>query len=141
MSPAGDQVVNLPSWLWVDRSQFAPQTSSVAAGAVNVTVTAIPERVTWNMGDGAQVVCAGPGTPYDATRADASQSTDCGYTYRRSSANQPNQRYAVTATIDWHATFTVTGAPGGGTLGTIQRSTTVGVQVGEVQAVNDPIEE
>jgi hypothetical protein len=51
-----------PSWFWLDP---APTTESVTVsqGAESVTVTATPERVGWNFGDGDEVD-GGPGRPY-----------------------------------------------------------------------------
>ena len=136
MNPGGDQVVNLESWLWVDAASWAPQSSTVSVPGVSVTATATPVRVVWEMGDGGRVVCAGPGVAYDAGRPAASQSTDCSYTYRRSSAHQPGLRYPVTATVEWQASWTASGVVGGGDLGVIRRSSSTAVRVIEIQAVN-----
>lgn len=130
-----DQFVGLPIWLWLDRGGWQPVSASASAGGVTVTVTAVPERVSWDMGNGDTLSC-GPGTPYDPRRPEHQQSTDCSYTYRRSSASQPRERYQVTATATWHATWTVSGAPGGGDLGAIRRSATAEVRVAEAQAIN-----
>jgi hypothetical protein len=43
------------------------------------------------MGDGSQVVCRGPGTPYSGGDP-ARPSPDCGHTYQQSSARQPGLR-------------------------------------------------
>ena len=62
--PVGlDQLVNVPTWLWL----AGPWTSVHATAAVpgvSVTATAVPQLVTWRMGDGSVVVCHGPGTPF-----------------------------------------------------------------------------
>ena len=134
--PGFDQLVNLRTWLWLDASTFSVQTSTVGVPGVSVTVTASPQKVTWDMGDGSSVVCSGPGTPYDRSRPEASQSTDCSYTYRRSSAGRPGQVYRVTATTSYAVSFTVTGAPGGGSLPTVERSSSVNLRVAEGQALN-----
>jgi hypothetical protein len=42
----------------------------------------------------------------------------------------------MTVTVHFDATWRVTGAPGGGPLGTIDRSMTQTVTVGEIQIVN-----
>jgi hypothetical protein len=133
--PERDQLVHLPVWLWVDGSGWNPVSTSASAGGVTVTVEAEPERVIWDMGNGDVVVC-GPGTPYDPARPPTAQSTGCSYTYRNSSASQPGQRYRVSATAEWRATWTVAGAPGGGDLGIVRRSTSTFVRVAEAQAVN-----
>ena len=139
-NPPGEQVVGFSSWLWLDADQWRPVSASVSVPGVSVSVTARPERAVWHMGDGSDVTCAGPGTPYDESRPASEQHTDCSYTYGRSSAGEPGDAYRVSVTIDWHVTWSVTGAAGGGDLGVFSRTTPpVAVRVGEVQAVNtDP---
>lgn len=135
MSPAGDQVVQLPVWLWIPADQWEPQRVSATAGPVTSTVTATPTRVTWDMGNGDQVECDGPGTPYQRRYAQRPEATDCRYTYRRSSAGQPDEVYEVTATVHWELTWTATGAAGGGDLGPVPMSTTRPVRVTQIQAL------
>lgn len=134
LSPAGDQIVNLPSWLWV--GGWEPERSSVSVPGITVTVTAHPESVFWSMGDGTTVVCNGAGTPYDPNRPEAEQTPTCTHTFRRSSASQPGLTYPLAVTVRWRASWDVSGFPGGGALGTIDRTTTVAVRVGEVQSIN-----
>lgn len=135
MSPSADraQLVNLATWLWVDG--WAPLSATASVGPVAVTVTATPEQVSWDMGTGDVVVCDGPGMPYDVGRPAEGQSTDCSYTYRRSSSGQPGQRYAVTATQTWDVSWTASGVPGGGDLGEVSRSTELVLRVAEGQAL------
>jgi hypothetical protein len=93
--------------------------------------------VTWVMGDGYSVTCQGPGVAYDPSRPFASQLPPlCGYVYSRSSANEPGEAFQATVTVHYGATWTVTGAPGGGSLGPVVRTVTVPVSVGEIQVVN-----
>ena len=142
MSPPAnrDQLVNLETWLWVDPAAFQPVSASAAAGGVAVTTTAAPEQVTWDMGNGDRVICAGPGTPYDSSKPASSQSTPCSYTYRQSSAGQPGDAFRVTATVSWQVTWTATGVapgqPAAGNLGVVTRSSTVNVRVAEAEATN-----
>lgn len=135
MSPGGDQIVNLASWLWIG-GPWAVRTSTVSVPGVSVTVTARPETAIWSMGDGTQVVCDGPGTPYDPAQPESSQQPTCAHTYRRSSAREPGLSFDASVTVRWHATWTVSGFLGGGDLGTIDRTTRFAVRVGEVQAIN-----
>jgi hypothetical protein len=135
LSPAGDQIVNLPSWLWLD-GPWAPLSKTVSVPGVSVTVRAVPEQTVWTMGDGAQVVCDGPGSPYRKTSSADAQLPSCAYTYTQSSAAQPDLQYHAAVTVLWHATWTASGAVGGGDLGTIERTTNFAVRVGEVQALN-----
>jgi len=129
-------VVNVPTWLWVDPASWQPVTAQASAGGVVVTATAAPQRVEWDMGNGDRIVCHGPGTPYDSGRPTDQQSTSCSYTYRSSSAGQPNATYKVTATVVWAITWTAAGAPGGGSLGTAPQSQSVRLPVKEIQALN-----
>ena len=89
------------------------------------------------MGNGDVVSCAGPGTPYDPAVGADDQQSDCTYTYRRSSAGQPGGAFTMRVTTTWAVSWTVAGAPGGGSLGTAQRTTTSAVRVAEIQAVNE----
>lgn len=135
LSPVGDQIVNLPTWMWLT-SGWSSENSSVAVPGIAVTVNADPVSATWSMGDGSLVVCDGPGTPYDPAAPSSAQAPTCIHTYTRSSASQSDHVYPVSVTVRWHATWDVSGFPGGGDLGTIDRTTTFSVRVGEVQAVN-----
>ncbi len=141
-SPArsGMLVVRFPTWLWIDPAAWRPQTSTVSVPGVSVTVTAVPERVVWSMGDGTTLPCDGPGTAYNPAIPDHQQSTGCSYIYSRTSARQPGEAFPLAATIEWRATWAAAGAPGGGDLGVVRRSSgPVPVRVGEVQAVNTPL--
>ena len=111
LNPPGEQVVNVPSWLWIAPSDWTSVVANAAAGNVTATVTARPMSVVWNLGDGNSVTCSGPGTPYDPSKPADAQSTDCSYTWRTSSADQPQGVYIVTATIEYAVTTVVTGAP------------------------------
>jgi hypothetical protein len=135
-APRDKQLVHLATWLWLDRASWAPKSDTVSAPGVTVTATGTPTKVTWDMGDGGQVGCNGPGIPYDTSRPSADQQTDCSYTYVNTSGSQPGEAYVVTATVEWSVTWTVTGAPGGGTLPTVRRSASVPVQVEEMQVLN-----
>jgi hypothetical protein len=135
MSPADDQVVRLASWLWIPSQQWEPRQVSASAGPVTSTVTATPVRLTWDMGNGDQVSCDGPGTPYRSAGATQVDTSGCQYTYRHSSAGQPDEAYEVTATIAWELTWTATGAAGGGSLGTVTMSASQPVRVTEIQAL------
>jgi hypothetical protein len=135
MSPARDQVVQLASWLWISVEQWEPRQVSATAGPVTATVTATPVRVTWDMGNGDRVLCDGPGTPYQERYAGQPDATDCRYTYRHSSAGQPDEAYRVTATVDWALTWSATGTSGGGSLGSVPMSSTRSVRVTEIQAL------
>jgi len=138
-NPAGEQVTQVQTWLWIDPGQWRPVSATATAGNVTVTATATPESVTFTMGDGGPpVTCDGPGTPYDPSRPASSQSTDCSYTYATSSNQAPGGAFMVTATVSYHVTWVAAGAPGGGDLGVATRSFTEPVRVAQIQALNQP---
>lgn len=138
--PANTVLVNAPLWLSIDPAQWAARTASASVGAVTSTVVAVPQKVVWDMGDGGRVTCDGPGTAYDPSLDYFAQlPPPCGYVYRASSAGEPGDVVAVTATVYYHATWSATGAPGGGDLGSVSAaSTPVSVAVNEIQTVVIP---
>lgn len=137
MSPAADvpQLVGLATFLWVPGS-WSPRSESASVGSITSTVTAVPARVIWDMGQGDTLVCEGPGSPYIAGLSDDRQPSSCRFTYPSSSARSPSRTFTVTATVEWKTTWEAAGAPGGGDLGTIRRSSTTAVRVAELQALN-----
>ena len=133
-APGADQLVNLPTWLWIQRSAWRPVSATASVPGVSVTARAAPKQVTWTMGDGSTVVCRGAGTPYRSKDDPHAPSPDCGHTYRRSSAGQPSGAYPVSATITWEIRWS-----GGGQSGTFPALTTTAnaqFPVAESQAVN-----
>jgi hypothetical protein len=136
--PAGaDHLVNLESWLWVDPATWGQRSATASVPNETATVVATPLEVTWDMGDGTKVTCRGPGVPYNAARPPDSQHTTCSHTYQRSSAGQPGQRYAVSATTTWALRWTATGVvTTSGTLPPLLRTSTTSLRVAEAQAIN-----
>lgn len=133
-TPDSIGLVGLPTWMWVDEpseSTWGPITRSASAGGVTVTATAEVDRVEWEMGDGQRVICTSAGTPYQDHFGKA-DSPDCGHRYTRTSADEPDDAYAVTATSFWEITWT-----GGGQSGTIAMDFTdsTQVRVGEMQVI------
>ncbi|GAA0262569.1 hypothetical protein GCM10009539_55440 [Cryptosporangium japonicum] len=125
--PGGSGLVGLPVWLWtaVTPQTWGPFTATAAVPGLTVTATAVATRITWNMGDGKQVVCDNPGTPYLASYGNKA-SPNCGYRYARAGT------YTVTGTTDWVVTWT-----GGGQTGQIPqtRETTTTIRIDELQVV------
>jgi hypothetical protein len=136
--PTQDQLVNLAVVLWVDETTWGTRTAGASVPGLAVTVTAVPVSVTWRMGDGDQVVCQGPGTPFTPAVAGSGQPASCSYTYRRSSAGQPAGRFTVTATTTWRITWTATGGTASGSLPPLSRTSQTALRVAEVQAINTP---
>lgn len=133
-SPSADGrlYVQIPTWLWLDQTWWQPYQATASAGRVTSTVNAQPVSTAWSMGDGGSVRCSGPGTAWRAGLAD--EATDCRHTYRHSSAAQPEDMFALEATVTLEVTWTSnTGA--GGTLPAISRTSSLDVEVGEIQAI------
>jgi hypothetical protein len=130
--PAGAlQLVNVAAWLWIDPGVWAALSATATTGPVTATATATPVKVVWDMGNGGQVTCDGPGTAYSPS--DPAATSDCSYTWTQAGS------FSVTATMYWQVSWTATGAAGGGNLG-VQAGPAahVRVEVTESQAINTP---
>jgi hypothetical protein len=132
-------LVQLPTWIWVENWGETSRTAS--AGGVVATVTARPVRQVWDftprrsdpLTEGG---CSGPGTPYDESARPEDQSTQCSFTFRHSSAGEPEATYeghlTVLYEISWTSNIGLSGS-----LGTVPRTSVVPVRVGEQQALNE----
>lgn len=132
-SPGGEQLVRLPTWLWIAPGSWEPRTATAAVPGVSVRVAARARKVTWRMGDGSTVVCRGPGTRWMSGTSPLAPSPSCGHTYRRSSAGQPGNAYPVSATVSWSVAWT-----GGGQSGSfpdLQTTSSAAFAVAESQAL------
>jgi hypothetical protein len=136
-NPSREQVVGVPTWLWVDAQTWNSLSSVAAVPGVSVTVVAHPVRSVWSMGDGSQVSCTGAGTPFDAGYDDPGAGSACSYTYRRSSAEAPDREFHGSVRVEWQAAWSVSGAAGGGDLGSLFRTAAFSTSVSEVQALNE----
>ena len=135
MAPPGPSFVNFKTWLAV--RDWAPVSATASLGAISSTITGVPQRVTWEMGppDGT-VICDGPGRRYDPNVPDELQDTDCGYTYRRSSAGiGADNAYSASVTVTYYVTWTSSDGTSGA-IGPVSRSTDFSVRVAEIQAIN-----
>jgi hypothetical protein len=121
-SPAGDQLVGVPTWLHLAPAGWRAVSATASVPGVTVVALARPRSAVWSMGDGAAVVCAGPGSPFPPGADPASASPDCGHTYRSSSAGRPGEAFAVTATVHWEVTWS-----GAGQTGTFPDLTTTSI--------------
>lgn len=97
-SPNDRTYVRLRTGLWVD-GFVTVQTAPISAGGQTVVAVARPERVVWELGE-SQITCETAGRP---------NSTECSYTYRRSSASIPTGAHSITATVVWGVHWTCTG--------------------------------
>jgi hypothetical protein len=134
LSPSGQQLVNLPTWLSLGSGSWGAQSASAAVPGVTVTATATPQSVSWSLGDGHTVTCDGPGTSYTASENPGAPSPTCGFTYRTSSAGQVGAMFTATATVRWSVIWA--GAGQGGTFADLTTTSMVRVPVAESEALN-----
>ncbi len=133
LNPAGDQLVNLPTWLSLDPGSWGPRSATASVPGISVTATARPVKAEWSLGDGGSVTCTGPGSVWQAGTDPMASSPDCGYTYRRSSAGAPGNAYTVRVTVTWEVTWA--GAGRSGTVPGLTTTGTVTTRVAESQAL------
>ncbi len=126
-------VVRVPTWFWIEPGGWAPLTGSASLAGITVTVTATPQQARWRPGDGtADVVCAGPGTPWRPGLPDSA--TTCSHTFTSSSADRAGAAYHVQVTTTWEFTWAIDGADQGA-FGTATPTVGFSYQVGEIQAI------
>ena len=128
-------LVGMPVWMWArqpDSHTYGPATASASAGGITVTATARVHQITWDMGDGNEVVCRTAGTPYRPSFG-KQKSPDCGHVYEKSSSQETSDTFTVTATSDWVVTWEGAGQSGVIRLNGLQRS--VEVAIGEAQVL------
>lgn len=131
--PSGMGLVGLPVWLAtrVTPSTWGPVSATARVPGLSVTATANAGGITWQMGDGHQVQCGGPGTIY-RRRYGRRPSPTCGYRYQHASTGRPHDAYQVTGTTTWHVRWS-----GGGDHGalSVHRASRTRVGIGEAQVV------
>jgi hypothetical protein len=129
-------LVRVPVWLWVDRAGWGPRSASAAVPGLSVRAVAAPARVVWSTGDGATVVCQGPGSVFRAGVDDpAAASPDCGHVWSRSSAGLPGGAYVATVTMVWRVRWAGEGRSG--VLPDLDSTTSLRLRVAESQAINE----
>lgn len=114
LRPAGEQTVNLPTWVWLDGAGIQPVsvTARVPALGMWATTTATPVSVTIDPGtedaklhpDGGECAIGDDGRvgrPY--RRGDADRLPPCGVTYLRST--ESTGPYEFTASVTWQVTW------------------------------------
>ncbi|MPZ26768.1 MAG: hypothetical protein GEV12_09995 [Micromonosporaceae bacterium] len=132
--PDGAGLVGLPVWMWTPatESTWGPATASLSALGVTVSVAANAEHITWAMGDGTQVQCDEPGTPYQPEFG--AEPASCGHVYERPSRTEPDGRFPVTATTQWRIEWRIEETVIAGTVPT-SRESSASVRINELQVV------
>jgi hypothetical protein len=109
LNPWKMAAVGYPLWLWADGPTHVGPVSDSVAG-LSVSLEADVSSLTFRMGDGHSVTCAGSGDPWTAAVEPGTKSPTCGYTYTKPSL--PDGRYTVTAVANWAVTWTSNGQSG-----------------------------
>lgn len=143
LDPAGTGYVNFPEWLALAPASWGPVTTAATAcnagGCVTAQATARPVTVRWSTGDGAVVVCSGPGTAYDPALPAAVQHPTCIHVYTQPSLPGTRAgwsgRYTVTATVTWVVTWAGPGGTGGALPDLVTRATT-SLRVAQIESVD-----
>ena len=127
-NPGGKGLVGLPVWLWtaVTPLTWGPMEQTTAVTGLAVITRAQAVQITWDMGDGNQVICAGPGTAYDAHYGNR-DSPDCGYRYPHAGV------YTITGTTQWMVTWRIVGG-GNGVIPTTEQTQTT-ITIDELQVL------
>jgi hypothetical protein len=130
-TPEPRTYVQLRTGLWLDPQTFdALQSPPAGAGGETVVAYATPKRVEWNLVE-STIQCPNAGSP---------DGTQCGYTYKRSSAAQPGGNYQITATAVYDVTWICTGDcdQANGRLADLVMPATDQLPVDEIQTESQP---
>jgi hypothetical protein len=109
LNPWDMAAVGYPLWLWADGPTHAGPISDSVAG-LSVSLDAEVSSLTFRMGDGHTVTCAGTGHAWTAAVKPGAKSPDCGYSYSKPSL--PDRAYTVAAIANWAVTWTSNGQSG-----------------------------
>lgn len=125
-TPKSPTYVQVKTSFWIDPGVW----HDITAVQGPVTVTATPQSLEWNLGDGSKPLpCSGPGSSTDLT--------NCVHTYLQSSANLPNKKYAVNVTMYWAVNWVCAGpacqGQNGGQLNGMTSQANAQLEVGEIQ--------
>ena len=121
--------VGYPLWLWADGpTHVGPVSDSV--GGLTVSLEAKVTKVTFRMGDGKTVSCAGRGQKWTRAVKPGAKSPSCGYSYTKPSL--PEGSYRVAAIANWAVTWTVNNESG---VINVPAVDTAELPVGELQVL------
>jgi hypothetical protein len=129
LNPWNMAAVGYPLWLWADGpTHVGPITDSVAG--LSVSLDATVSSLTFRMGDGHSVNCAGAGQPWTRSVQPGAKSPSCGYSYAKPSL--PDDKYTVAAVANWAVTWTSNGQSG---VINVPAVDTTNLPVGELQVL------
>jgi hypothetical protein len=109
INPWNMAAVGYPLWLWADGPTHVGPISDSVAG-LSVSLDAEVSSLTFRMGDGHTVTCAGSGTPWTTVVQPGTKSPSCGYSYAKPSL--PDRTFTVAAIANWAVTWTSNGQSG-----------------------------
>lgn len=147
IGPTARPRVNVPTYFWLEGDAAAPIERRVFDGRQWIVMRARLQGLRVEPGAAARpgaggaagsgpVVDCGSGTvPYDRSATPFRQASTCTFTYRRSSASQPRQAYAVQATASWEVSYADAAGGGRQILGTFEVGSIQLVPVQEVESV------
>jgi hypothetical protein len=121
--------VGYPLWLWADGPIHVGPVSD-SAGGLNVSLEANVTSLSFRMGDGNTVECAGAGDKWTKEVEPGTRAPTCGYVYTRPSL--PKGNYKVSAVANWAVTWTANGQSGVINVPAVQ---TTELAVGELQVL------
>jgi hypothetical protein len=129
INPWNMAAVGYPLWLWADGSTHVGPISDSVAG-LSVSLEAEVSGLSFRMGDGHTVTCAGSGHPWTTAVPPGTKSPSCGYTYAEPSL--PDNAYTVAAIANWAVTWTSNSQSG---VINVPAVATTELPVGELQVL------
>jgi hypothetical protein len=140
MQPVDDigAIVKVDTWYWLE-THNTPITKEKRLLGVAAKIEARPTKITTDWGDGNTTTCTAPGIDYNTVKhpslyRDPDPAPDgCSYRYTTHSGKQPGQKFTVTSTVTWEATWT--SGTQGGTFTPISRQTVNQLKVDQIQAI------
>ena len=129
LNPWNMAAVGYPLWLSADGPTHVGPISDSVAG-LSVSLDAEVSSLTFRMGDGHTVTCAGTGHAWTAAVEPGTESPDCGYSYTKPSL--PDRAYTVAAIANWAVTWTSNGQSG---VINVPAVDTTELPVGELQVL------
>lgn len=129
LNPWNMAAVGYPLWLWADGpTRVGPVSESVSG--LSVSLEAEVSSLTFRMGDGHSIKCAGSGHQWTTAVKPGTKSPSCGYAYTKPSL--PDRRYTVAAIANWAVTWTSNGQSG---VINVPAVDTIELPVGELQVL------
>lgn len=107
--------ISYKNWLWVPGTQWRTVSATEALRGATVTLTATPSYTSWDMGNGTNLSCVGPGREWTHGMPENAP-TNCSYAYKEMQ-NPNGDTWTVTARINYTLTWSCTGNCGGAASG------------------------